>query len=95
MKWLLAACLVPLVACNLEQGIYKAPSALQDDQRTNDTYPAPWDCDIRAWVRAPDLQPGATIPAEVRVTMNGSMCGDIKGWSVGLQMKERGLLKVK
>ena len=54
-----------------------------------------WDCDVRSWVRAPDLSPGATVPADVRLAMNGSACSDVVGWTVGLSLSERGVMKVK
>jgi hypothetical protein len=54
-----------------------------------------WDCDIRAWTRAPDLIPGHSIPAETRLNMNGSACKDIVGWDVGMRMKERAIIKIK
>lgn len=54
-----------------------------------------WDCDVRPWVRAPDLAPGISVPGEVRLAMNGSDCGDVVGWSVGLTMMERGVMKTK
>ena len=54
-----------------------------------------WDCDIRAWTRAPDFIPGHSIPAETRLSLNGSACKDIAGWEVGLRMKERAIIKIR
>jgi hypothetical protein len=54
-----------------------------------------WACDIRAWTRAPDLYPGAKVPAEARLAVNGSACGDIVGWEAGLRYKERAIIKMK
>ena len=54
-----------------------------------------WACDIRAWTRAPDLYPGAKIPAEARLAVNGSACGDIVGWEAGLRYKERAIIKMR
>jgi len=54
-----------------------------------------WDCDIKAWTRAPDLIPGHSIPAETRLWMNGSACGDVVGWEVGMRMLERAIIKIK
>jgi hypothetical protein len=62
---------------------------------TTASKPAVWACDVRSWVRAPDLSPGATVPAEVRLAMNGSACADVVSWGVGLSMRERGAMKVK
>ncbi|WWD00315.1 hypothetical protein V866_007226 [Kwoniella sp. B9012] len=54
-----------------------------------------WECDIRSWVRAPDLRPSSVIPAETRLSANGSDCKDIEKWEVGLRFKERAILKLK
>jgi hypothetical protein len=54
-----------------------------------------WDCTLRGWVRAPDLAPSQTFPAEARLAANGTACGDIEAWSVGLRMKERAIVKLK
>jgi hypothetical protein len=66
------------------------PIPCQDLDDSNISGGEEWDCDIRAWTRAPDLIPGHSIPAETRLSMNGSQCSDIKGWEVGLRMKEKG-----
>jgi len=60
----------------------------------NDTTPT-WQCDIRVWTRAPDLSPGRNIPADARLAANGSACGDIVKWEVGMRLKERALIKMK
>lgn len=60
----------------------------------NDTKPT-WDCDVRVWTRAPDLSPGKAIPADARLAANGSACGDIVKWEVGMRLKERALIKMK
>jgi hypothetical protein len=54
-----------------------------------------WNCDIRAWTRAPDLIPGHSIPAETRLNLNGSACKDVVGWEMGMRMKERAIIKIK
>jgi hypothetical protein len=54
-----------------------------------------WNCDIRAWTRAPDLIPGHSIPAETRLNLNGSACKDVIGWELGMRMKERAIIKIK
>lgn len=54
-----------------------------------------WDCEVRAWVRAPDLRPSASFPAQARLAANGSDCGDIERWEVGLRFKERAIIKLK
>lgn len=60
----------------------------------NNTTPA-WQCDVRAWTRAPDLSPGKVLPADARFAANGSACGDIVKWEVGMRLKERALIKMK
>ena len=62
---------------------------------TGEADPGVWACDVRSWVRAPDMSPGATVPGEVRLAMNGTACAEVKSWSVGLALKERGAMKVK
>jgi hypothetical protein len=69
-------------------------SAINDTGTTNSTKTI-WACDVRSWVRAPDMAPGITVPAEVRLAMNGSACAEVESWSVGLALKERGVLKVR
>jgi hypothetical protein len=54
-----------------------------------------WECDVRAWARAPDLAPGGVFPVQARLAANGSACVDIVGWAVGLTMKERAVAKLK
>ncbi|OCF59071.1 hypothetical protein L486_03570 [Kwoniella mangroviensis CBS 10435] len=54
-----------------------------------------WECDVRSWVRAPDLRPSSVIPAETRLSANGSDCKDIEKWEVGLRFKERAIVKLK
>ncbi|KAK8847332.1 hypothetical protein IAR55_005189 [Kwoniella newhampshirensis] len=54
-----------------------------------------WACDVRSWVRAPDLTPGEIHPAEARLAVNGSACRDIVKWDVGLRFKERAIVKLK
>jgi hypothetical protein len=65
-------------------------SDLEDDMSNEE-----WNCDIRAWTRAPDLIPGHSIPAETRLNLNGSACKDVVGWEMGMRMKERAIIKIK
>ena len=69
------------------------------DSEEHDTPPnlrkPKWECDVRSWVRAPDLYPGAKLPADARLSLNGTECGDVVGWSVGLRLKERATVKMK
>jgi hypothetical protein len=60
----------------------------------NETTPF-WLCDVRAWTRAPDLSPGKVLPADARLAANGSACGDIVKWEVGMRLKERALIKIR
>jgi len=56
--------------------------------------PAPvWQCDLAAWVAAPDLSPSTVIPGKARLVANGTDCRDIVGWGVGLHFKERAILR--
>jgi hypothetical protein len=56
---------------------------------------APWACDIRTWVRAPDLAPNLRATGEARVVTNGTNCVDIVKWDVGLILKERSIVRLK
>jgi hypothetical protein len=56
---------------------------------------AAWACDIRTWVRAPDLAPNLRATGEARVVTNGSDCVDIVKWDVGLVLKERSIVRLK
>ncbi|WVF70139.1 hypothetical protein IAT40_004927 [Kwoniella sp. CBS 6097] len=72
--------------------IYSSPNL---EQSSDDIKEVKWACDVRSWVRAPDLRPDTVIPAEARLAVNGSACGDIVGWDVGLRFKERAIVKIK
>jgi hypothetical protein len=61
----------------------------------HDSINTEWDCDIKAWTRAPDLIPGHSIPAETRLWMNGSACKDVIEWEVGMRMLERAIIKIR
>ena len=99
--------LLPILALPLVKGIahgvicygphgYEIPcSNVEDDIDRAVEDNEEWDCDIRAWTRAPDLIPGHTIPAETRLNMNGSACKDVIGWEMGMRMKERAIIKIK
>lgn len=53
-----------------------------------------WACDVRAWVRAPDLQPNMVATGDARLLLNGSACGDVNAWAVGLRLKERAIVRL-
>jgi hypothetical protein len=55
-------------------------------EKTFDCYPA-------GWVRAPDLYPGLSTPADARLYLNGTECDQIVKWEVGLRFRERAILK--
>jgi hypothetical protein len=73
---------LPFFGSDLQE--YKLPKALSDpDELAVDVKPESeqdaWLCDIRVWVRAPDLYPGSVLPAEARLAANGSDCRDVVG----------------
>lgn len=41
------------------------------------------------------LSPSGSFPAQARLALNGSHCGDIMRWQVGLRFKERAIIKLK
>ncbi|KAG1750799.1 hypothetical protein EDB19DRAFT_1904196 [Suillus lakei] len=51
-------------------------------------------CRARAWVRAPDLVPGAVIPGDVRIKLSGP-CPDAESYALGLRYKERIFWKLR
>ena len=54
-----------------------------------------WNCDIRPWVRAPDLSPNLLSTADARLIADGADCVDLVKWEVGLRYNERSLVKLK
>ena len=56
---------------------------------------APWACDIRTWVRAPDLAPNLRATGDARFVANGTDCPDIVKWDIGLNFKERSIVRLK
>jgi hypothetical protein len=70
-------------------------TGISPEPRNGERLENEWDCTLRGWVRAPDLAPSQTFPAEARLAANGTACGDIEAWSVGLRMKERAIVKLK
>ncbi|GAA6038795.1 hypothetical protein JCM8097_002894 [Rhodosporidiobolus ruineniae] len=70
-------------------------SPLEADSATSPLSAAPWNCSIQAWVRAPDLRPNVVLPGDARLVANGTDCADIVEWSVGLRLRERGVVKLR
>lgn len=107
--WTIA--IIPLLTLSLTKGLATFPSVeicidgesgkqipcsyLDEDQDIDTMGAGEWDCDIRSWTRAPDLIPGHSIPAETRLWMNGTGCGDVVKWEVGLRMLERAIIKIR
>lgn len=56
---------------------------------------ANWSCDVRAWVRAADLEPNSFTEAHARLAANGTDCSDIESWSVGLRYKQRMITRLQ
>ena len=81
----------------LDQVVFEQNGAkgISPGSRNDERLENKWDCTLRGWVRAPDLAPSQTFPGEARLAANGSACGDIEAWSVGLRMKERAIVKLK
>lgn len=63
-------------------------------QLAHPTSPARWECDVQAWVRAPDLSPNALIAGDARLKANGTQCQDLVGWTLGLVLKERAIVRL-
>ena len=70
-------------------------NGISPESRNDERLGTEWNCTLRGWVRAPDLAPSQSFPGEARLAANGSECRDIEGWSVGLRMKERAIVKLK
>lgn len=54
----------------------------------------PFNCEVRSWVRSPDLLPSQIQPAQVRWNLNGSDCTEFVKAEVGLRFRERSLVKI-
>jgi hypothetical protein len=51
-------------------------------------------CNVTAWVRAPDLDPGQIIQGQVRIKTNGN-CDHVASYSLGLRFAERAWVKTQ
>ena len=78
-------CLVSITALSLGTSI-SARRHKAGNETAFDCYPA-------GWVRAPDLYPGLSTPADARLYLNGTKCDQFIKWEVGLRFKERAILK--
>jgi len=97
----LVALLAAPVRADIERHLFQHIMA---GQASDSSAPAPapganrapkWECTLGGWVRAPDLSPNTRVPAEARLVANGTGCGDIVGWGVGVRFLERGVFKRK
>ena len=52
------------------------------------------DCRARAWVRAPDLEPGEILQGDVRIKLDAD-CSDVSSYSIGLRFMERSWVKTR
>lgn len=66
------------------------PSVLSSSTTTT----TPFDCEVRSWVRSPDLLPSQIQPAQARWSLNGSDCSEFVKAEVGLRFRERSLVKI-
>ncbi|GAA6063829.1 hypothetical protein JCM10212_002586, partial [Sporobolomyces blumeae] len=58
--------------------------------------PPPWNCTLASWVRAPDLSANRVVDADARLVLDGPDCQpDIVQWSVGLELRERAVVKLR
>ena len=55
--------------------------------------PPRWQCDIRAWSRSPDISPGTHLPADARLSLNGTECDQVVKWEAGVRFIERAIIK--
>lgn len=94
---MLRANLANLFALSLVNAFSPAVQSLsaQKPLQVPETVDAPeWKCNLEAWVSAPDLRASSIVPGAVRLVANGTDCKrDIVGWGVGLQFKERAMVK--
>ncbi|KAG2062698.1 hypothetical protein BDR04DRAFT_1112065, partial [Suillus decipiens] len=54
----------------------------------------PFQCQARAWVRAPDMVPGEVIAGDVKIKLSGS-CMDAESYALGLRYKEKVFWKLR
>jgi hypothetical protein len=60
----------------------------------SDTAEVEQPCRARAWVRAPDLEPGRVIQGDVKVKLDGE-CGDVSSYTLRLRFVERSWVKTR
>ncbi|KAF8532276.1 hypothetical protein JB92DRAFT_2843998 [Gautieria morchelliformis] len=51
-------------------------------------------CRARAWVRAPDLEPGQVVQRDVKVKLDG-VCEEVSSYTLGLRFAERAWVKTR
>lgn len=87
-----------VVLAGLLSIVYASPVSLTPPAATlalvHPTSNARWACDIKAYVRAPDLFPNALLQGDARLMANGSDCTDMVGWQLGLVLKERAIVRL-
>ena len=52
------------------------------------------DCRARAWVCAPDLEPGEMLQVDVRIKVEGD-CSNVSSYRIGLRFMERSWVKTR
>ncbi|KAF8512479.1 hypothetical protein JB92DRAFT_271314 [Gautieria morchelliformis] len=61
---------------------------------TGDPHGTKPDCRVRAWVRAPDLEPGQVLQGDVKIKLDGA-CSDVSSYGIGLRFMERSWVKAR
>lgn len=72
-------------------GISVAANADSDDPSKSINHKS---CRARAWVRAPDLEPGKVIQGDVKVKLDGP-CEEVESYTLKLQFSERSWVKTR
>lgn len=98
--FLISTYIIWVAASDRSGNLFKSRSATPatEPQASVDRYSIPaasetGDCQIKAWVRAPDLVPSQVIHGEVRVRVMEECIGKVAKYELGLRFRERSAFK--
>ncbi|KAF8512471.1 hypothetical protein JB92DRAFT_3117084 [Gautieria morchelliformis] len=80
------------VLCSVVALLELSTVAVAADPSTESDIVTP--CRARAWVRAPDLEPGQVVQGDVKVKLDG-VCEEVSSYTLGLRFAERAWVKTR
>ncbi|KAF8532273.1 hypothetical protein JB92DRAFT_2843987 [Gautieria morchelliformis] len=80
------------VLCSVVALVELSTVAVAADPSTESDAVTP--CRARAWVRAPDLEPGQVVQGDVKVKLDG-VCEEVSSYTLGLRFAERAWVKTR